>query len=345
MNREKRLGRGLAALLSSDDGPDGFEEARRESPPRPAVGAVAQGGAAAKAAADAETPGARGGSLERLIMLNVDEIDPNPFQPRRDFREEEIMSLAESLKEHDQLQPILVRQVDGRWQLISGERRWRAAKRAGLQHIRAHVREADDRLVAELAIVENLQRKDLNPIEKALSFKRYIEQHQCRHEDLAQRLKIDRSTVANLMRLLELPDEVQSAVQKGTISMGHARALLPLGDTAEQIEYCRRIREETISVREIERLVAERIREVDQEPLAPPVGGNVPPASKKRQQVSQQIASLEQELRRVLGTKVDIRLGLSGRGKIIIHFKGHEEFDRIREFLVDGAGYSDNRVG
>ena len=150
-----------------------------------------------------------------LLLLSVHEIDDNPFQPRRDFSEPEIASLAESLKEHDMLQPVLVRRIGQRWQLISGERRLRAAIQAGWSQLPARVRQADDRLVAELAIVENLQRKDLNAIEKALSFRRYLEQHQCTQEDLGKRLKIDRSTIANLLRLLELPEQVQQEIQDG----------------------------------------------------------------------------------------------------------------------------------
>ncbi len=166
------------------------------------------------------------------MLIDVDQIDENPFQPRREFGEAEIASLAESLKQHDMLQPVLVRRHGDRWQLISGERRLRAAVRAGWTSIPARQREADDRLVAELAIVENLQRKDLNPIEKALSFQRYLEEHHCTQEDLGNRLKIDRSTIANLLRLLELPEPVQAALGSGKISAGHARALLPLGDCA-----------------------------------------------------------------------------------------------------------------
>ena len=127
------------------------------------------------------------------------------------------------------LQPVLVRRIGSRYQLISGERRLRAARRAGWKKIPARIREADDRLVAELAIVENLQRKDLNAIEKALSFQRYLDEHDCTQEDLGKRLKIDRSTIANLLRLLELPQEVQRAVQQGDITQGHARALLAAG--------------------------------------------------------------------------------------------------------------------
>ena len=158
--KDRRLGKGLAALLGTplDDEGNPLPESARP---------------------DVQT-----------LELSVDEIENNPFQPRREFNPEEIKSLAESIKNHQQLQPILVRIVDGRYQLISGERRLRATIHAGLSSIRAEVREADDRLVAELAIIENLQRKDLNPIEKAMSFKRYIQEHKCKQEDLARRLEL-----------------------------------------------------------------------------------------------------------------------------------------------------------
>ncbi|MBC8872167.1 MAG: ParB/RepB/Spo0J family partition protein, partial [Planctomycetes bacterium] len=184
MSKDRRLGRGLAALLGAPlDEPRSDARSGREQIDAPAE--------ARETVADADTmPGAGSGGL---LDLNVYEIDDNPFQPRRDFSEPEIVSLAESLKEHDMLQPILVRRVGDRYQLISGERRLRAAIQAGWSTVPARLREADDRLVAELAIVENLQRKDLNPVEKALSFKRYLEEHECSQEDLARRLKIDRS--------------------------------------------------------------------------------------------------------------------------------------------------------
>ena len=270
-----------------------------------------------------------------MLQLPLAEIEENPFQPRREFSEAEIISLAESLKEHDLLQPILVRRVNGRYQLISGERRLRAAKHAGWTTIPARVREADDRLVAELAIVENLQRKDLNPVEKALSFKRYLDEHRCTQDDLARRLKIDRSTIANLMRLLELPGCILDGLRKGTITAGHARALLPLGDEHEQVALAERIERDGLSVRDVERIVGEQIGDDDAEDADVLPG----PGSKKRTQ-SEQIASLEQEFRHALGIKVEIRANARGRGKLTIHFQNHDEFDRLRAQLTDAFGSS-----
>jgi ParB family chromosome partitioning protein len=265
-----------------------------------------------------------------VVHLSVYEIEDNPFQPRREFSETEITSLAESLKEHDILQPILVRVVNGRHQLISGERRLRAAIQANWQTIPARIREADDRLVAELAIVENLQRKDLNPIEKAMSFRRYIDEHGCTQEDLASRLKIDRSTLANLMRLLELPRVIQEAITNNTISAGHARALLPLGEEGLQIEYCDRIRSEGWSVRETERKVGERIMAEDALPTA-----NF--AARARRNRNKQLESLEQQLKLALGTKVRIKKNASGRGSIQLDFGNNDEFERMFR-LLSGNG-------
>jgi ParB family chromosome partitioning protein len=270
-----------------------------------------------------------------LLQLPLCEIEENPFQPRRDFSDAEIVSLAESLKEHDLLQPILVRRVNGRYQLISGERRLRAARHAGWTTIPARLREADDRLVAELAIVENLQRKDLNPVEKALSFKRYLDEHRSTQDDLARRLKIDRSTIANLMRLLELPGCILDGLRQGTITAGHARALLPLGDEHAQVALAERIQRDGLSVRDVERIVSEQVTDEDTEETNVLPG----PGSQKRTQ-SEQIASLEQEIRHALGLKVEIRSSARGRGKITIHFRDHAEFDRLRSHLTDSHGNS-----
>lgn len=349
MTKDRRLGRGLAALLGTpteeDMVVDGTVTSASSAPSKSSA-------MAATKATDTATDSAslriaegteRGAKAERVtgsvpihsneprvrtMELSVYEIDNNPFQPRRKFNEEEIAALAESLKEHKQLQPVLVRRVGERYQLISGERRLRATIHAGLKTIRAEVRQADDRLVAELAIVENLQRKDLDAIEKALSFRRYLTEHKCTQEDLAKRLKIDRSTIANLMRLLELPDEIQQWIQSDKLTAGHAKALLPLGDESQQMNFANRIMTETWSVRETERRVSEQLESEDGViDMTPPK-----PSSRKRT-VTPQIASLEQQLRLSLGTKVEIRQGTRGKGKITVVFSNASEFERLMQLM------------
>lgn len=327
MSKDRRLGRGLAALLGSP-----IEEQGASAPEPASVPLRTTPKLFDETALDAETAEVASTGDTGLLQLAVADIQDNPFQPRREFNEEEIASLAESLKQHDLLQPILVRLVNGKYQLISGERRLRAAIRAGWKSIPARVREADDRLVAELAIVENLQRKDLNPVEKALSFKRYLDEHRCPQEELARRLSIDRSTIANLMRLLELPPSVLDSLRTGALSAGHARALLPLGDEDEQIALANRITTEQLSVREVERLVNEHVAGDDDESTS----ASTTPAKKKRTR-SDQIASLEQELRIALGTKVEIKQSARGRGTVVIHFTDSDDFDRLRDQLTDAA--------
>jgi ParB family chromosome partitioning protein len=288
--------------------------------------------------------GAADSSSGGTMKVGVYDIEPNPFQPRRDFDEAEIDALAESLQRHGLLQPVLVRRIDERFQLVAGERRLRAAIKAGWAEVPVQVVEADDRQAAEIAIVENLQRKDLNPLEKAVSFQRYLETYGSTQEELAQRLEIDRSTIANLIRLLELPQEVQQAVRSGAVTQGHARAMLPLGDEQEQLAVCRRVVEEGLSVRAVEGLVQEMIRAADSSPSGVATradDGESPPARRGNQHA----ASLEQELRAALGTKVDLRLGTKGRGRIVVHFTSHEEFERIHAHLCGEAIGQRSRAG
>jgi len=311
VTKQRRLGRGLEALLG------GRHDAVRTAPP-------------------ADTPPVGGDNA--LVQLSVYEVDANPFQPRRDFNDDEINTLAESIRQHGMVQPIVVRRHEGRYQLISGERRLRAAIKAGWSDVAAKILEADDQRVAELAIVENLQRKDLNPLEKAASFQAYLQKYGCTQDELAGRLQIDRSTIANLIRLLELPEAVQRAVRSGTLSQGHARALLPLGDEREQTAFCERIGREGLSVRATEQLVQETIRAADGPPLGIVDGEGRP--RRGAAAVNHQVASLEQELRTALGTKVDIRQSAKGRGRIVIHFTSHDEFERLRHLLAGDAAVS-----
>ncbi len=357
MSRERRLGRGLEALLgktvqaeeSHVNSPAAVAEARPPAPESlpqlPSESAPFESSrieavepiAAPAAPVLHPTP-------EQLVAhdnnqvhhLSVYEIDSNPFQPRTEFDAAEIKELAESIRQHGVLQPVVVRPAGDRFQLISGERRWRAATQAGWTTVPAQVRYAEDREVAELTIVENLQRVDLGPLEKAISFQNYLERFQCPQEELAKRLSIDRSTVANLIRLLELPEPVQRAVRAGELTAGHARALLPLGEEQEQIALCRRISSESLSVRATEEAVKEMIRAADGELQVVAEDGTTRPAKNQPATRSKQVARLESEFRKLLGTKVDIKQSSKGKGRIVVHFGSHEEFDRLREFFGGG---------
>jgi ParB family chromosome partitioning protein len=320
VSKERRLGRGLEALLGRSYPEPQRSEQLTLHAPLDGAGADVAGSANASSASD-------GGPL----ALDAHLIDGNPFQPRREFDEQEIAALTDSLREHGLIQPILVRRAGDRYQLIAGERRLRAAVQAGWTRVPAQIREADDRQVAEIAIVENLQRKDLNPLEKAASFEQYLERYRCTQEELAGRLHLDRSTIANLIRLLELPAEVQDALRRGAVSQGHARALLPLGDEREQVAFCERIQAEGLSVRATEQFVQDQIRSAEAE--APLTGK---PARSNRGR-NQNLASLEQELRESLGTKVSIRQLPQGRGQIVIQFASRDEFDRLRSLLSNSG--------
>jgi ParB family chromosome partitioning protein len=263
-----------------------------------------------------------------ITRLYIDQIDSNPHQPRQEFDAKELQSLSESIAAHGLLQPIVVRRQGERFELIAGERRLRAAQKAGWSDVPANIIEADDRQTAELAIIENLQRKDLNPLEKAASFQRYLEEYGCTQEELAGRLNLDRSTIANLIRLLELPEGVQESLRRGDITQGHARALLPLGDEREQIEFCNRIKREGLNVRQTEAMVQQMIDSADAEPLA--VIDRDGHAGKPGKPQNEHLAGLEQQFRAALGLKkVQITHNARGRGKLVIHFRNHEEFERI----------------
>lgn len=288
----RKLGRGLQSLLGGDDSAPSFDS---ESAIAPGDSNHSDG-----------------------LVLAIEEIELNPYQPRRDFDPEELAGLAESIKAHGLIAPIAVRQVEGRFQLIAGERRLRAAKLAGLSQLPVRVIEADDRATFEVALAENLQRRDLNPVEKALAFQRYIGDYGTTHEELARVLGVDRSSVTNLLRLLELPPPVQEAVRAGQISFGHARALLAVDDPARQLALCRTIITEQLSVRQVEEMV--RPKE--------------PKASKERPSHSPHLQSIEVDLGRRLGARVAIDAKGKDRGKIVIHFSSHDEFERLIHYLT-----------
>ncbi len=347
MTRERRLGRGLEALLSraGNGTPPGQmpgierltqrdDNALGDQPGHPGPPPVsgeenepAESGPTSEAADSAAPVSA--------LRLEIGLIDSNPFQPRQDFSEAELEELVGSMRSHGLLQPVVVRRRGDRYQLVAGERRLRAASRAGWTDIPVQVIDADDRQMAELAIIENVQRKDLNAVEKAASFQRYLQQYRCTQEELASRLNLDRSTIANLIRLLELPDAVQDSIRQGKVTQGHARALLPLGDEQEQIAFCQRIQNEGLSVRQTEALVQETIAEADAEPLRL-VGGN-DGLSHSTRKGGDHTAALEQEFRAALGLKVKITHNARGKGRLVIQFANHDDFDRLHEYICGGT--------
>lgn len=256
----------------------------------------------------------------RVQQIPVADIEPNPFQPRMNIDEAGIEELKRSIQEKGVIQPIVVRRLEGgRYQIVIGERRWRAVKEAGMETIPAIVREVSSaEEMIELALVENIQREDLNPIDEANAYKVLMEECNLTQEEVAKRVGKDRSTVANLLRLLKLPDEVQERILDGELSMGHARALLSLEDPEEQVRLCREIIKNGWSVRKVERIVRAR-RE--------------PKEDAKSKDKDPIIRDLEENLQRALGTAVRIIKG-GRKGKIEIEFYSDRDLERLISLLV-----------
>jgi len=258
MSQIKRLGMGLGALIGGE--------------PEPVAGAPK--------------------SAESPSTMEINTIRPNPYQPRSEFDPKEIESLAESLKKDGLLQPVVVRPAGaGFYQLVAGERRWRAAKLAGLARVPVVIRDVEDKKMLELALVENIQRRDLNPMEKARAFRQLMTLNAWTQEQLADSLGMGRPTVANFLRLLDLPIEVQEAVSRGTLSMGHARALLAVAQRGTMLQLLKKIVTEDLSVRSLEKLVT-----------TSPASAS----SKSSKKVEPWIQEFEQKLMDKLGVKVNI---------------------------------------
>ena len=310
---KRRLGRGLNALLG---GTVDEAESIIESAPPVETGSV-------------------------LIDVPLDAIDRNPFQPRRDFDDATLSELADSIRQHGVLQPLIVRAQGERFQLIAGERRWLAARQAGLKQVPCRVLVLEDRQVCEVAIEENLKRKDLNVLEKAQAFQEYIQRFESSIEELAGRLSLNRSTVSNYLRLLELCEPVKQALSAERISSGHARAILSLAE-ADQIAVCQRIESESLSVRATEQLVREMLAGANEAPPSPevaaPAGDETPDTIPFEQPVEAEAAdhgatahvlSLQEQLRSLLGLRVEIHVRGKDAGKVVIPFSSNDEFERI----------------
>ena len=266
-------------------------------------------------------------------QLPISSIEPNPQQPRTTFDEESLSALTASLRELGVLQPVLVRQAEnGSFQLIAGERRWRAAKRAGLQTIPAIVRTADDTSVLQQALVENLQREDLNALDEAAAYQQLIEDFNLTHEEVATRVGKSRAAVSNALRLFQLPPQVQKMLVEGSLSAGHARALLGTPDRAYQETLARRVATEGLSVRAVEEAVRERTGKAPA-PEAPE--GQVEPAAEPSHRLRPPgLLELEELLARHLDTRVKIEMGAT-KGRVLIEFATLEDLERIYRAMTE----------
>jgi ParB family transcriptional regulator, chromosome partitioning protein len=258
-------------------------------------------------------------------QLPLDQIEHNPHQPRKTFDPEELAALSASVRSHGILQPLVVCVRDGRYRLVAGERRLRAAQEVGLTTVPVRVVDFNDQQVLEAALIENIQRTDLNPIEKAQGFKDYLQRFSMSHEDLAKRIGLARSTITNLVNLLELAPEVQEAVRVDQISEAHAKLLKGVKDTAQQVALCKQIIARGLSVKAAEAF----IREQRQEAPAPAEGGAKAPAEEKTTHVK----GIEDELRQRLSTRVEIKVRGKDRGQIVLGFESNDDFLRLLEVL------------
>jgi ParB family transcriptional regulator, chromosome partitioning protein len=308
------LGRGLGALI---------REPETQTPPAPqppsagtptASQSVATGGSAA-AAAPALSPTPAG-----PLQIDIDMIEPSPYQPRTRFREEALDELARSIQASGIIQPIVVRPIGNRYQLIAGERRWRAAQRAGLKKVSSIVRKVPDELALEMTLVENIQREDLNAIEAARAFERLMEEFQLTQESVAERTGKDRATVANAIRLLKLEETIQDWIEEGRLTAGHGRALLGVAEPALRMRYAKRAARGGLTVRQIERLGSRRARSARAatESITDP-----------------NIREALDELQRHLGTKVHLRAKTRIRpGQLVLEFYDQAQLMGIYDRLM-----------
>ncbi|QDO95543.1 ParB/RepB/Spo0J family partition protein [Formosa sediminum] len=266
--------------------------------------------------------------IGNIVELELDTIEMNPFQPRTNFNEESLRELASSIKELGVIQPITVRKLDfNTYQLVSGERRFRASEHLGLKTIPAYIRIANDQESLEMALVENIQRQDLDPIEIALSYQRLIDEINLTQEQMSERVGKKRSTIANYLRLLKLDPIIQTGMRDGFISMGHGRAIINIEDQSTQIDIYTRILKQKLSVRDTETLVRNYNETKSLDPQKP---------EKKEDDTPQFVTKSIEDFSDYFGHKIDIKVAKNGKGKITIPFHSEEDFNRIKK-LVQSA--------
>ncbi len=272
-----------------------------------------------------EESDAKGGTVE----IDLNNIKPNPHQPRKDFDAEKLDELAETIQQYGVLQPVIVQKTTEGYILVTGERRYRAALRAGLQTIPALIREYDTQQIMEIALVENLQREDLNPLEEATAYKKLLEDFNYLQEDLAQKLGRSRAAIANTVRLLSLNEDVQNYITEGSLTAGQARPLLALSSADEQRAFAAKIIKEKLSVRQVEKLVKAHLNK-DRS------GKKTPQTSSEQQMQALFLKDCAEKLRRAYGTRVIIKHG-PREGKVELSFYGEEDLERLMEILLKAS--------
>ena len=252
------------------------------------------------------------------IMVRINEVEPNRDQPRKDFDEDALMELADSIRQFGILQPLLVQKKKNYYEIIAGERRWRAAKLAGIKEVPIIVKDYTDQEIVEISLIENIQRENLNPIEEAMAFKRLLQEFQLKQDEVAERVSKSRTAVTNSMRLLKLSPRVQQMIIDDMISTGHARALLAIDDEEQQFILANKIFDEKLSVRETEKLVKALKN----------------PKKEVKKEHTFIYENIEEQIKNIMGTKVSVNQKANGKGKIEIEYYSEEELERIYDLLM-----------
>ena len=255
------------------------------------------------------------------IMVRINEVEPNRDQPRKDFDEDALMELADSIRQFGILQPLLVQKKKNYYEIIAGERRWRAAKLAGIKEVPIIVKDYTDQEIVEISLIENIQRENLNPIEEAMAFKRLLQEFQLKQDEVAERVSKSRTAVTNSMRLLKLSPRVQQMIIDDMISTGHARALLAIDDEEQQFILANKIFDEKLSVRETEKLV-KALKNPNKE------------VKKEKSEHTFIYENIEEQIKNIMGTKVSVNQKANGKGKIEIEYYSEEELERIYDLLM-----------
>ena len=310
--KKRGLGRGLDALIPGAN-PSKENKAEDEN----------KASQTAKTKADTKDPN----NIEDILEIDIRKIEPNRSQPRKVFDEDAIEELADSIKQFGVLQPLIVQKKDGYYEIVAGERRWRASKLAGLKKLPVIVREYEEKERVKISLIENIQREDLNPIEEAKAYEQLRKEYGLKQEEIANSVSKSRAAVTNTMRLLKLDDRVQKMILENLISSGHGRALLILEDKDKQYEVALQILDENLNVRDTEKLVKKIIKQID-----------TPPVSKEEEKKDEMVAFFENRMKEIIGSKVSIKEKKNHKGKIEIEYYSKEELERIIDLIQSIQG-------